>query len=363
MPAAQLALAIAGALALRLAVYALLARPYQGLAEAMCQFDCGWYERIALAGYGADAEWPPHGSLPHWAFFPLYPLALRAAVAVTGLAPRVAGIALSTGFFAAFMAAGAAYLRRTRRGGAAPAVFVAAAAVMPFGLFFSALYTEAAFACLCTLALLGLATARPGGGAIAAALAGATRPTGIVLAPVFAARGLLRWRREGPAALVPAAIASLGLAAFMTAQWFAVGTPFAFLDAEKLWGRTPRWPFLWLAHGLAQWDWGRLGGMMAGPSESLFAACGVAGFVAAACLMMARRWAEAWLLAGCVLAAAATGLDALPRYVACNPAFLFALHDGLARLPRPVAWIVLAALGVAGVVPLLAWMQGNGGVF
>ena len=72
---------IAGAVLLRLAVYAALAAPYGGLAEAMCQFDCGWYERIALAGYGADAEWPPNGSLPHWAFFPLYPLLLRGAVA------------------------------------------------------------------------------------------------------------------------------------------------------------------------------------------------------------------------------------------------------------------------------------------
>jgi hypothetical protein len=240
---------------------------------------------------------------------------------------------------------------------------VAAAVAMPFGLFFSALYSEAAFALLATLALDGLAAARPGGGAVAAAAASATRPTGILLAPLFALHGLRCWRRQGLIAFLPAAIAPLGLAAFMAAQWLARGTPFAFLQAEALWGRWARWPFFWLAHGLAQWDWGRLGGMMAQPSQSLFAACGILGFLVAGYLVAARRWAEAWLLAGCLLAATATGLDSLPRYVACNPAFLFALHDGLARLPRRLAWLVLAALAAAGVVPLLAWMRGNGGVF
>jgi uncharacterized membrane protein len=80
-------------------------------------------------------------------------------------------------------------------------------------------------------------------------------------------------------------------------------------------------------------------------------------------LALRRRWAEAWLLAGCVLLPAATGLDSLPRFVACNPAFLFALHDGLARLDRRVAWAVLAVLAAVSIVPLLAWMQNYSSVF
>ena len=39
---AALAGLIAGVVLLRLAAYAALAAPYGGLAEAMCQFDCGW---------------------------------------------------------------------------------------------------------------------------------------------------------------------------------------------------------------------------------------------------------------------------------------------------------------------------------
>ena len=91
----RLAVLIVGLVLLRLAVYAVLAVPHGGLAEAMCQFDCGWYERIALAGYGADAQWPPNGSLPHWAFFPLYPLALRLAAGGAAAAPLASAALLN----------------------------------------------------------------------------------------------------------------------------------------------------------------------------------------------------------------------------------------------------------------------------
>jgi hypothetical protein len=362
MRAAPAAL-IAGVVLGRLGAYAALAVPFGGLAAAMCQFDCGWYERIALAGYGADAEWPPHGSLPHWAFFPLYPLALRLFAAATRLGPDWAGIAVSSLCLAAFMATGAAYLRRTRRGAAAPARFVVLTAAMPFSLFFSATYTEAAFALLATLALLGLSLQRQLAGAIAAALASATRATGVLLAPLFAARALSGWRRDGVRALLPAAIAPLGLVAFMGTQWIAVGDPIAFIHVQALWDRSPHFPLLALWDGLAAWDWWQLGGLMAGPSRSLCAAWGLLGLLAALWLAARRRWAEAWLLATAVLLPATTGIDSLPRYVACHPVFLFAAHDAVAPLPRPAAAVVLAALAALGVIPLLAFMQAHGGVF
>jgi hypothetical protein len=354
---------IVGVVLGRLGAYAALAVPFGGLAVAMCQFDCGWYERIALAGYGADAEWPPHGSLPHWAFFPLYPLLLRAFAAATRLGADSAGIALSSLCLAAFMAAGTAYLRRTRRTQAAPARFVVLTAVMPFSLFFSATYTEALFALLVTLALLGLSRERPLAGAIAAALASATRASGVLLAPLFAVSALSAWRRDGVRALLPATIAPVGLVAFVAAQWLAVGDPIAFSHVQALWNRRPRFPLLALWDGLAAWDWSQLGGLMAGPSRSLFAAWGLLGLAAALWLAARRRWAEAWLLATVVLLPASTGLDSLPRYVACHPVFLFAAHDAVAPLGRPAAAAVLAALAALGVIPLLAFMQAHGGVF
>lgn len=355
--------AILAAVGVRLLALGLLARGQGGLAEAMCQFDCGWYERIALAGYGADAEWGDHGSLPHWVFFPLYPLVLRGVSLV--LPARLGGILLSSAFLALFLGAGLAHLRRTRAV-VAPWVWIAVAVTIPPGLFFTALYTEALFAWLVTLCLAGVAAGRPWRAGWAAALAGATRPTGILLAPVLGLAQLIAVARAWPLGarrlvwmLAPVALAPMGLAVFMLAQWHAVGDPLAFVHLQSLWGRVWVGPWRTIPAGLAAWD---LGGLTAVASHQWEALWALAGLAAAVALAVRRRWGEAWFLAACVLVPAASGLDSLPRYVACNPAFLFALHDGLAGRPRLACAVV--ALFAAGFVWIcLGWMGAAGGVF
>ena len=180
---------------------------------------------------------------------------------------------------------------------------------------------------------------------------------------MFAVRGLLALRREGSAPCCRRSSRRSGWLAFMAAQWIAVGDPLAFSHVQALWDRAWRGPQAYLWEGLAAWDWALLGGLMAQPSRSFFAAWGLLGLAAALWLALRRRWAEAWLLAGCVLLPAATGLDSLPRYVACNPVFLFARARcaGAARPPRGA--VALVALAALGLVPLLAWMQAHGGVF
>ena len=147
----------------------------------------------------------------------------------------------------------------------------------------------------------------------------------------------------------------------MAAQWIAVGDPLAFSHVQEYWGREWRGPQAFLWDGLAAWDWAGLGTLEA--SRSFLAAWGVLGLAASLWLALRRHWAEAWLLAGGVLLPAATGLDSMARFVACNPAFLFAVHDVLARLDRRVAWAVLALLAALGVVPVLSWMQDRPAVF
>lgn len=362
---------VAAAVLLRLVAYAVLAQPAGGLAEAMRQFDGGWYERIALAGYGADAEWGNYGSLPHWAFFPLYPLLLGTVTTASSLPPWLAGILLSSACLAGFMAFGAAYLRTPRRSAGAAWRWVVLVALFPYSFFFSALYTEALFALLATLSLLLLARGRPLAGAVAAALASATRPTGVLLAPLFAAhclRALHRDRSVGtvrPTALaltmLPACVAPLGLLVYMSVQWVAVGDPLAFIHVQALWGRSWRPPGAWLWNGIAVWDWDQLGWLMAKPSRSYFAAWGLLGLAVAAWLAWRRRFAEAWFLGACVLFPTLSGLDSLPRYVATNPVFLFAVHDLLRHLPTAAGTAMLGVFAALGLVPLLAWMHATGG--
>ena len=102
--------------------------------------------------------------------------------------------------------------------------------------------------------------------------------------------------------------------------------------------------------------------------EAYAAGCALLGLAGALWLAFRRRGAEAAFLAGCILLPAASGLDSLPRYVATNPVFLFAVYDlaALAMAPRARPWPLAAlAIALAGlqVRLLIAWFGAAGGVF
>ena len=371
-----LAVALLG-VAARLMAYAWMGTAWGGLAEAMCHFDCGWYERIALAGYGADSEFGDLGSYPHWAFFPLYPILLRAVIEILPLPAQLGGILLSCLCLTGFIVVGAAYLRQGA-GRMHVARWVAVVLLVPNTHFFSALYTEALFALLSTACLLALATDRPLLAAGLAALASATRPTGIALSLLVIGERLgMVWRQRhaadrlalAEAGLLPIAVAPLGLSAYMVVQYLAVGDALAFSHVQLDWGRVWRGPIVTLADGLRAWDWERLAGPMTQASASYAAAWALLGLAVAVVLGLRRRFAEAWFLAACVLLPAATGLDSLPRYVATNPVFLFAIYrllgrmGGSARGTLLLAGLTLVASAAAHAVLLHAWMSGAGGVF
>ncbi len=371
------ALAIA-AVSMRSGVYAWLALPYGGLANAMCQFDCGWYERIAVAGYGANAEWADFGSYPHWAFFPLYPLVVFIAHHLLAIfAPSIPALAVGMGLSAAalcgFAILGARYLRETRSAWH-PLLWLIVAMLFPYGFFFSAVYTEALFAMLSTGALLALQQKRFLLAACFCALASATRPTGILLTPILAIDRLValwrgRHRLDRRAllgeTLLPIAVAPLGLFVYMLYQYSQVGDALAFSHVQVLWHRQWGNPFTHIWDGLLAWDFTVL---LGSPSNAYAAVCAIMALAAATWLAIRRHGAEAAFLAGCILLPAASGLDSLPRFVGANPVFLFAVYDLATRLigqRRQPAFLMGFAAVLAGLqaVLLLAWFRAEGGVF
>lgn len=136
------------------------------------RFDTNWYISIATHGY----------SLPQQiAFFPLYPLlikivsvltggnALYAALLISNLSALTALIAL--GGFAAWEARDASLARWA----------MLALLIYPFSFFLFAAYTEGLFITFSALCLLFARQGRWRWAAALALLAGATRPTGVVL--------------------------------------------------------------------------------------------------------------------------------------------------------------------------------------
>src|SRR5512138_423816 len=144
--------------------------------DTFARFDSGWYFNIARYGY----EWVEAGR-SNLAFFPLYPLLMRyVALGLGGGRSRVymAGILISWTAFVLAMLILHRLARVELKDDAAAARAVVFAAIFPFAFFFGVVYTEALFLCLTVAAFYGFRTRQWWLGALAGALATATRANG-----------------------------------------------------------------------------------------------------------------------------------------------------------------------------------------
>jgi len=349
--------AAAALIALRLAAYAALAP--NGLARDLCQWDCDWYLSIAVSGYDLAPHLVRGLWQANWAFFPLFPLLVRLAAALTGVAPLIAGAAVATLALWAFTVLGWLYRVRTRPD-ASPWPWLLLLAAWPYGFYFDAIYSESLYAALTVACLLALQTGRPWLAAAACASVTATRPTGVLLAIWLGLHRLWRARlARSPMKMVrllaPAALAPLGIVGFMLFLWRHVGDPFAFATIQGAWGHTLRNPFsvLWDALRAADPRNGHVGLIY-------LVGWALLGLAAAGLLAAKRRPAEAWLCAATVLMALLSGVVwSMPRFVACSPAFLLAAADVLEAVPSLGGRaILLLAFAAIQVVFLLGWFRG-----
>ncbi|HEY6432550.1 MAG TPA: hypothetical protein VIZ17_11260 [Acetobacteraceae bacterium] len=348
-----------GLTGVKVLIYALLARG--GLATALCQWDCGWYISIAGGGYDSTSHLVGHYPQANWAFFPLYPLLLHCFDGLTTIAPRASGLVISTACFIAFAVVGSRY-RAMTRSPESVWTWLLLLTMWPYGFYFHAVYTEALYAALAILGLLALEAGQPFAAGCASALLTATRPTGIVFAAWIAGDRLVRATLAGSVwragvALLPALIAPAGLLAFMLLLYMKAGDPLAFVHIEAGWQHTARDPAAVLWSGFTTFSFRplRIG-------QPYLAAWAVLGLAAGGWLLVARRFAEAWLCGMTVIMALASGtLWSMPRFVAANPAFLLACADLLVairwRMLRGAVLVVMAGLQIVFV---MAWYRGAG---
>lgn len=205
--------------------------------------DSWWYKRIAENGYEGDAN--------KRAFFPLYPLLVRAC-RITGDFAVDGAIVSNLAFLAALIALGQLALRcgLTVEDAERAVCYVA---FFPTSYFFSLPMTESVFLLLSVLSMSWAHSGRWWAAGLAGALASATRVTGILLLPALL---LLAWQRERR--LTPGmlwlAIVPAGLAAFMAHLHTVTGDAFAFLHAQQAWGRQPGGFWEPLLRYITQWN-------------------------------------------------------------------------------------------------------------
>ena len=227
-----------------------LTHPLGGLGDTLlsplARWDAVWFLRIADHGYTGGAD---------TAFFPLYPLLVRALVF-----PFASEGALLVSAYVVSLACFAGALVVLRRlvelelGRPVAHATLWLLAFFPAAVYFGAPYSESLFLLVSVGAFYAARTGRWAWAGVLAALATATRSAGIVLLVPLA----LMWLgsrprpRMGLAALV---LTPLGIAAYALLLGLDHGDALAFVDAQEAWHREFAGPFVGVWDGaVAAWD-------------------------------------------------------------------------------------------------------------
>jgi hypothetical protein len=206
--------------------------------DVLSQWDGGWYLSIVRHGY---PSFVPLGVGPAGqssiAFFPGYPLLIRALSSPAGLSPVLVGVAVS---LLAGLAATAGLwhlaVRLSDEDSANRAVVLFA--FLPSAFVISMVYADALFLALAVWCLIALLDGRWALAGSSAAMAGLVRPTGVALC-IACAWGAFVAIREGGSwrALIAPGLAPWGGLLHLAYLWIHTGEPLAFFHVEaRGWG-------------------------------------------------------------------------------------------------------------------------------
>lgn len=308
---------------------------------ALQAWDGRWYRLVASDGYLLV---PGRQSDP--AFFPLYPLLLRAGHDF-GVSYAAAGLVISN---IAFLVALAAMhvLTRELLGEALARRTVVYLAILPFGFVFSMDYPESVVLAAIALAAVAALRGRWWAAAACSALAGLGRPEVVLLSVPMLAVAWRQRRMLTPVARGAALGAILAPVAAVAALALyldrVVHDPLAWSQAERAWGR--KFSPLGFVHAF-----GNLGHVLAG--NAWIARDVVAAVVYLALIAVAARAGvpRSWLAVGVlfvVLPLFSGDFDSIARFGLLAPTVVWGLAY-LGRTPRTDA-----AIRVASIVLLVA---------
>lgn len=204
------------------------------------RFDARWYLQIATSGYSFDSH-AAADVQQNVVFFPAFPMAIRAAAPLFGggmAGAMAAGTVLS---LLAFVVA-LVYLHRfTEDSRGAPEATIWLLAFYPFAIFYGAIYTESLFLLATVAAVYHAGRGQQARAAAWAAVAGLTRPNGLLLSVLLAGIGLRRSAgqpRARATALGVACAPLLGALAYSAFLWRMTGDPWIWARGHVAWGRT-----------------------------------------------------------------------------------------------------------------------------
>lgn len=202
--------------------------------RVLSRWDGGWY--LSIAAYGYPSSVPAGNGVSaqsSLAFFPGYPMLIRALSDPFGISPAFAGCAVSVlagwGATVAIRSL-AARLADDASADRAAVLFV----FLPASFVLSMVYADALFLVLAAWCLIALLDERWVAAGMAAAGAGLVRPTGIALLVACAWAAAASLRGGGPRrAVVAPLLAPVGSLLFLAYLWIHTGHVLAFFEVQS----------------------------------------------------------------------------------------------------------------------------------
>ena len=320
----------------------------QPLSAVLSRWDGRHYLDIVLSGYPAAVPGGrgPAGQSVH-AFFPGYPLLVRLVRAPFDLHFITAALVVAVGL--GTVAAVAVWLlARDVAGEAVATRAVALFSFFPGAFVLGMAYSEGAFLAFAAVCLVALLRRRWAVAGLAAAAAGATRPTGLVLAACCAlAAGVAVHRRREWAALLAPALAPAGFVAWSLFLEARTGSATTWVSShQRGWGQ---------GFDLGANTARSVGRFLTSPAAELDRAVCVAALaaVAAACVLL-WQWRPPAVLA--VYSAGIVAPAVLSAVLTSTPRFAltaFPLHIAVARRLDGAAFAAVLAVSAAAMVALM----------
>jgi hypothetical protein len=217
-----------------LMAYAISAVSGLSLTEVLARWDGGWYLAVVQHGYpDAVAEGLGVQAQTTIAFFPGYPVMIKAASSVTGVPPAVTGVVISTLTGAAasvvlwLLAVRVTDVKSANR-------TVVLFCFLPAAFVLSMVYAEALFVLLVAGCLLTLMNERWAVAGLTAAFAGLVRPNGLVLTLCCGWAAIQAIRRHGSwRPIIAPLLAPTGTLAFLWYLYLRTGDPLAYVHTQK----------------------------------------------------------------------------------------------------------------------------------
>lgn len=310
-----------------------------------CSWDCLRYVTVAEHGYPTAPTAVDH--MENWAFFPLFPLLIRATTVLTALSAPTAAILLGKLLFLGSIYAFILFAGKYRE--SIPPYYAAlVVALSPYAVYGNSGYTEPLFLLLSCVFFVFLKDRRYLACGLIGMLLSASRVQGVLVAVSYALVVLPQLRaanwEQRKEMVLGGLLIPLGMGLFMLHLYRLTGDALAFVHVQKAWGRVFGNPLTVIAAGIHK-----------GTIHLDWALMSLAAVLAALLLIAIRETALGAFSLLSVLIPLSSGLQSMPRYIWWQAPLLLLLAQAMKwRALR----VVLIPLFIAGLVYMyIAWMM------